>query len=279
LHTTSFGAGELVLDALEAGARRIVLGVGGSATVDGGTGLMQALGVAFLDAAGSPLVGLPASLVDLAKIEMAGIGKAVAGMEVVVLCDVDNPILGPSGAARVFGPQKGATAVSAETLEAALKRLCEVIHCQTGRDVSTVRGGGAAGGVAAGLVGVFGAQLVNGIDYFLDASGFDKALEAADLVITGEGRIDAQTLRGKAPMGVAIRARQRGVPVIALAGQVSDEPELALAFDAVWPIAVEPGPLAEAVKRTALDLAAAGRRIGDLIAVEGLAAVKQGKWF
>jgi len=277
LRATSFGAGELVSAAFEAGARRIVLCVGGSATVDGGVGLLQALGVRFLDASGLVLDDLPAGLSRLQAIDPSQALSQLGRAPITVLCDVENPILGDLGAAAVYGPQKGAGPEAVVILEAALARYCAVIRRQTARDVAKLPRGGAAGGVAAGLAGLASADLVRGIDYFLDATDFDEAVARSDLVITGEGRIDGQTLQGKAPMGVAMRARAGGVPVVALAGQVAADAlgELEQAFDVVLPISADRMRLEEALRRTADDLARTAREIGDQIARGELAALSR----
>jgi glycerate kinase len=275
LRATSFGAGQLIQAALGIGAQRIVLAVGGSATVDGGAGLLEALGADFLDASGAPIADLPRDLARLEVIDLAGVPPELAGGALVVLCDVESPILGPGGAAAVYGPQKGASPEAVKALEGALTRLCDVIRRQTGRDVAQLPRGGAAGGVAAGLAGLLGAELVRGIDYFLDETGFEAALGRADLVVTGEGRIDAQTLQGKAPMGVAMRARARNVPVVALAGQIGDAADLARAFDLVLPIADPPRPLAEALSHTEEDLTRVARSLGDQLAAGALPALSR----
>jgi len=267
LRTTSFGAGELVAAALRAGAQRIVLCVGGSATVDGGCGLLQALGVRFLDGVGAPLTGLPASLADLAAIDAAGALPQLAECAFTVLCDVESPILGARGAARLYGPQKGASPAAVERLELALARYCEVIGRQSGREVAGLARGGAAGGVATGLFGLLGAELAPGAEHFLDAAGFDAALGRCDLVVTGEGRLDAQTLEGKAPAAVAARARGRGVPVVAIAGQVGSGAALRGGFDAVLSTARGPASLAEALAHAGADLRRTAMALGDLLAL------------
>ena len=275
LRASSFGAGQLIKAALGAGAKQVVLGVGGSATVDGGAGLLVALGADFLDASGAPLADLPQDLARLEVIDLAGVPPELMGGALIVLCDVESPILGPGGATAVYGPQKGASPAAVKTLEAGLTRFCDVIRRQTGQDVAQLPRGGAAGGVAAGLAGLLGAELVRGIDYFLDETGFDAALERADLVVTGEGRIDAQTLQGKAPMGVAVRARAQGVPVVALAGQIGDAADVARAFDLVLSIADPPRPLAEALAHAKVDLTAAAKSLGDQLADGALPALSR----
>lgn len=220
LHASTSGVGELVRAALDAGARRLVLGLGGSATTDGGTGMAAALGVRFLDAAGVPLPPGGAPLADLARVDVSGLDPRLRDAEVVVACDVDNPLTGPSGAAHVYGPQKGATPADVEVLDAALRRLAQVLRRDVGADVDAVPGAGAAGGVGAAALAFLGARLAPGIDLLLDLTGFDAALAGADLVVTGEGSLDSQSLSGKAPVGVARRANARGLPVVVLAGRV-----------------------------------------------------------
>ena len=220
LHATSFGCGELIRAALDKGAKKIILGVGGSATIDGGCGALQAMGVRFLDRSKNELRGLPESLTNLDTIDISGIDKRIFDTELIILCDVDNFLLGEKGAASVFGPQKGASEQDVIQLENALTRLRDISFLQTGSDMNKLRHGGAAGGISAGLNIYLHARLVQGIEYFLDMTGFDKALENTDLLITGEGRIDLQTLEGKAPYGVARRAKKKNIIVIGLAGQV-----------------------------------------------------------
>jgi glycerate 2-kinase len=268
LRASTFGTGELIRKALDLSAQQILLGVGGSATVDGATGLLRALGVRFLDATGRELLSPPQSLVDLRALDLSGMDPRLADCELIVLCDVANPLLGPQGAAAVFGPQKGAAPGVIVILEDALQRFAAVVHRQTGRDVAHIPHGGAAGGVAAGLHGLLNAKLVNGIEHFLDATHFDAAVRQADLVITGEGSIDEQTLQGKAPYGVAKRAATRNIPVIALAGRVPLEPNESLqeCFTALLSIGAGPESLEEAMGHTAQNLTRTAREVGNLLA-------------
>jgi glycerate 2-kinase len=224
---TTYGTGELILAALDRGARRLLLGIGGSATTDGGTGMAAALGVRFLDALGKDLPPGGASLMRLARVDVTELDPRIAKTSVTVACDVDNPLTGPNGAAAVYGPQKGAAGDDVLLLDSALRRYARVLRDDLGLDVAEVPGAGAAGGLGAGAIAFLGATLRPGIELVLDAVGFDAAVAGADLVITGEGSLDAQSLRGKAPHGVAKAATAHGVPVIALAGQVSvPEPRL-----------------------------------------------------
>ncbi len=218
--TTTRGVGELLADAARRGARRVIMGVGGSATVDGGAGLAAALGVRLLDASGEELAPGGGELRRLARIDASGLDPAVRDLEICVACDVDSPLLGATGAARVFGPQKGATSEMVEKLEAGLARLAERIARDLDREVAEQPGAGAAGGLGAGLAGFLGARLEPGAELVMDAVGFDARLVGARLLVTGEGRLDGQSLRGKAPAAAARRARKHGVPAAALAGSV-----------------------------------------------------------
>ena len=220
LTATSRGTGDLVRAALDEGVERIVLGIGGSASTDGGTGLAGALGVRFLDSEGAELPPGGRALLDLDRIDLSRRDSRLDGVEVVVASDVDNPLTGPRGAAAVFGPQKGAGADEVPVLDEALRRLADVLRRDAGADVETTPGAGAAGGVGAGAMALLGARLVPGIDLVLDLVGFDAALRGSGLVVTGEGSFDEQSLGGKAPVGVARRSAAHGVPVVVLAGRV-----------------------------------------------------------
>ncbi len=220
LRATTYGTGQLVAAALDEGVDRLVLALGGSATTDGGCGMAAALGARFLAPDGSPLPPGGAALRGLAAVDLRGLDPRLAGVEVLAATDVDNPLTGRRGAARVYAPQKGAGPDDVELLEAALARLAEVLRSDVGVAVAELAGAGAAGGAGGGAVALLGARLVPGIDLVLDLLGFDEALEGADLVVTGEGSLDDQTLSGKAPHGVSRRARAAGVPVLVLAGRV-----------------------------------------------------------
>ncbi|WP_198597783.1 glycerate kinase [Blastococcus atacamensis] len=217
---TTRGVGELVLAALDGGARRIVLGLGGSATTDGGAGMLQALGARLLDAAGNEVGPGGAGLAGIARMDLSPLDQRLRGTRIVVATDVDNPLTGPSGAAAVFGPQKGATAEEVALLDAALSRYASVLMHAVGAWVERRPGAGAAGGTAAGAMAVLGAEVVSGAAMVCELVGLDAALEGADLVVTGEGAFDEQSLRGKAPAEVAGRARAAGVPCVVLAGSV-----------------------------------------------------------
>jgi glycerate kinase len=220
LRASTRGTGQLVAAALGSGVERLVLAIGGSATTDGGAGLATALGARFLDRTGAELPPGGGALSDLDRIDVSGLDPRLREVDVVVASDVDNPLTGPQGAARVYAPQKGASPEDVAVLDAGLARLAEVLRRDLGVDVARVPGAGAAGGVGAGALAFLGARLTPGIDLLLDLVGFDDALAGSDLVVTGEGSVDAQTLAGKAPMGVARRAYGAGVPVLLLAGRI-----------------------------------------------------------
>ena len=269
LHASSYGTGELMLQALDKEANKIILCIGGSATVDGAVGMLRALGFRFLNKNGEELDNLPESLTKLASIDNGTIDKRIMRCELVILCDVENRLLGKEGAATIFGPQKGASPADVKKLEASLSTLKDIVLKQTGKDISIIKHGGAAGGVAAGLAALLNAQLVNGIDYFLSLTGFDKALEKADMVITGEGSIDMQTLQGKGPFGVAKRAKQKGIPVIGLAGKLPLEisTDLHEYFNVLLPINHELADIAKALKDTCANLTRTAQALGNTLAL------------
>ncbi|MBB6691015.1 glycerate kinase [Cohnella xylanilytica] len=255
MRASTYGFGQLIRAGLDAGARRFTLCLGGSATVDGGAGLLQALGFRLLDGAGAPIGPGGGALSELRSIDLGSADARLRACDWVVACDVDNPLTGPSGAAAVFGPQKGATPEQVRRLDANLGHLADVVADATGSRVRDLPGAGAAGGVAAALHALLGARLVPGVRLCVEASGLDRELADADLVLTGEGRVDAQTLRGKTAYGVAQAAQARRVPVLVFGGSVaSDLDPAALAPLGVAAVASasEPGmPLAEAFARAA----------------------------
>ncbi|MFI1971278.1 glycerate kinase [Streptomyces cinnamoneus] len=218
LTATTYGTGELLRAALDAGARTIVLGVGGSATTDGGSGMLAALGGRLADGAGRPVGPGGAALAALAEADLSGLDERLARTRVVLASDVDNPLTGPRGAAAVYGPQKGASPADVEVLDAALAHYAAVLD---GGERAAEPGAGAAGGTGYGALVGLGAAFRPGIEVMLDVLGFETALEGAGLVITGEGSLDEQTLHGKAPVGVARAARARGVPVVAVCGRLA----------------------------------------------------------
>lgn len=220
--TTTYGTGELIRAALDLGARQIVIGLGGSATTDGGIGMAAALGVRFLDASGEPVAPVGGALGQIQRIDASGLDPRLAEVRCEAICDVDNPLLGPQGAAAVYGPQKGATPEQVATLDAGLAQLADRIAADLGREVRGLAGAGAAGGLGAGLHAFLDAELRRGADLVLDLIGLDAQLAGADLVLTAEGQIDEQTAFGKAPAAVAQRAKARGIPCLAIAGGIGE---------------------------------------------------------
>ena len=219
--TTTYGVGQLMLDAARRGAKRIIVGLGGSATNDGGCGAAAAAGVRFYRrGAESPFVPAGGTLSEISRIDASGYDAALRGAEITAMCDIDNPLYGPEGAAHIFGPQKGADAAMVERLDLGLRNLAEKVKESLGLDISDMPGAGAAGGMGAGMSAFFGARLQMGIDAVLDAVKFEEAISGADLILTGEGKIDGQSLRGKVVVGVARRAKASGVPVAAIVGDI-----------------------------------------------------------
>lgn len=263
LFCSSRGTGKLLSTALDSGVESVILGVGGSATVDGGAGLLAALGVGLLDDSGTPIPSGGAGLARLSRIDLSRAHPALARVKLRVACDVDSPLLGPHGAARAFGPQKGATPEAVRELEQNLAHFADVIEQTTGREVRHAVSGGAAGGIAAGLFGVLGATLEPGIDLVLETLGFDQAVQGADLVLTAEGLLDQQSLRNKGPCGVARWSKRRGVPVIALVGGMADDVRAAdfSDFAGIFSICRRPVTLEEAEARAAAWLESAAETV------------------
>lgn len=261
--TTTRGVGELIRAALDAGARHLVVGIGGSATNDGGAGMAQALGVRLLDARGDEIGPGGGCLARLSRIDPSDLDPRIATCRIEVACDVRNPLLGPEGASAVFGPQKGATPDIVRSLDTALARLAERFRLDLGRDAAEMSGAGAAGGLGAGTVAFLGATLRPGVDIVLSAVGLAEAVADADLVITGEGRIDGQSLGGKTPIGVAAVAGRFGKPVIAVTGSLGDGAERVheRGIDAVFPILPRPCGLGEAMEEAAANLRRTAREI------------------
>ena len=245
--TTTYGTGELIKAALAEGLAKIIIGIGGSATNDGGTGMARALGVRFLDAAGQEVAAGGGSLAEICQIDTTGLDPRLKNTEIVVACDVDNPLCGTRGASAVFGPQKGATPEMVQQLDAGLAKYASCARQATGRDVAEKAGAGAAGGLGAGLMFFTPAQLKPGVEIVLDAVGFSDIVRDADFVITGEGRTDFQTAFGKAPVGVAKVAKTHGAPVFCISGGLGDGAEdvLAQGIDAVMSICDRPLSLEE----------------------------------
>ena len=217
---TTYGVGELLLAAKEAGCTKAILGLGGSCTNDGGAGAAAALGAKFTRADGAAFIPTGGTLGEIAALDVSPVAQALQGMELTAMCDIDNPLYGEAGAAAVFAPQKGADAAMVARLDAGLRHLGQVSARCLGRDFSHLPGAGAAGGLGFGMAAFCGAQLRMGIDAVLDAVGFDSLLPGTDVVFTGEGKIDSQSARGKVVSGVAARCRKAGVPVVAVVGQI-----------------------------------------------------------
>lgn len=261
---TTYGTGQLIKAALDAGASKILVGLGGSATSDGGKGMVEALGVRFLDADGLPVEEGLAGLERLFRIDISGLDSRLKDVQVRGLTDVTNPLVGPLGAIPVFGPQKGLAKDRIPEYMQWMERYAELVFKATGRAVADLPGAGAAGGLGAGLHAFLGAELVSGIDCVLDTVGFDRMLEGCALVITGEGRMDGQSARGKAPIGVAHRAKRQGIPVIAIVGSRADDIEEVYneGISVVIPTIGAPHSLEECIERVATDIPCAGETAG-----------------
>ncbi|MBY8858200.1 glycerate kinase [Nocardia sp. CA2R105] len=269
LTATSRGVGELIRAALDTGCRTVILGVGGSACTDGGAGLLAALGAALLDADGGPAGPGGGGLTDIAYLDLHRLDPRIREVDLVLASDVDNPLLGIQGTAAVFGPQKGASAGEVAALEAGLTHWARLVSRRTGFGAADRPGAGAAGGIGFAALAVLGARRSGGIEVLLDLVGFDRTVRGADLVITGEGSLDTQTLHGKAPAGVASRAARSGVRTIAVAGrQLLDDGQLrAAGFAAAYPLTdLEPD-----LRRCQDEAAELLRRQGARIAREQLA--------
>lgn len=263
--TTTYGVGELISHAIDQGSRRIIVGAGGSATTDLGCGAAAALGVRFFDSADDEFVPVGGTLKDVARIDASDAARSLEGISLTVMCDIDNPLAGPNGAARVFGPQKGADPQTVEMLDGGLRHVAGLI-ARDGIDIAEVPGAGAAGGLAGGLMALCGAELQQGIDAVLEAVDFADVIKDADLILTGEGQIDGQSLSGKVPVGVArwaARHRPGDLPVVVFAGSIGDgiDEVYAEGVTAVIPIGRGPELLEEAISRTAENLEAAAENV------------------
>lgn len=260
LITTTFGVGELIREALNHGCSKIIIGAGGSATNDGGSGAVEALGVKFLDKFKKSIALGGGSLDQLAEIDITKLDPRINKAEVIVACDVNNPLTGPQGASYIFAPQKGSSPVQVKELERCLKHYAAVIVKQTGKEVEQLPGSGAAGGLGAGLAAFLNARLTSGIELVMDLLGFNHFLNSADLLVTGEGRLDEQSTLGKVPVGVAHRARRSGVPVVVMAGSVPADNRHNLyeqGITAVFSITAGPLTLNKSIENTALLLSLA----------------------
>ncbi|MDX1992067.1 MAG: glycerate kinase [bacterium] len=271
LKASTFGTGQLMQAGLEHGASRFIVGMGGSATVDGGAGCLQALGVRYLDDTGQPLpAGIGGGdLLRIRQIDVSALDPRWHECEIIVATDVENPALGEEGAAAVFGPQKGASAHDVAVLEANLRHFFTLVKEQLGIDVMTTPGGGAAGAFAAGLMAFLGGKIQSGIELLLKHNHFREQLATADLVVTGEGQMDSQTIYGKGPIGVARLAREYGVPTVAIVGGLNTDDDLLheAGITAVLPTVVKPMTLDEAIARADELVERAALRLGYLLQV------------
>lgn len=269
LSASTYGTGELIRAALDTGVSRIIVGMGGSATTDGGAGCLQALGLRLLDSEGNDIPPGGGGLVYLDHVDASGLHDKLKTTEIIIAADVDSPAVGANGAAAVFGPQKGASDRDVALLDAALVRWFGVISDVTGRGVVDIPGSGAAGALAGGIMAFANASIQSGVDLLLDYTNFNDALADAVLVITGEGKLDGQSLSGKGPIGVARRAKASGVPVIALAGTVEADSDSLRAFGivAAWPIVDHVMPLSEALGRGSELLERTAMRVGNTLSI------------
>lgn len=248
--TSTYGTGELILHALSQGCRKFLIGIGGSATNDAGTGMLTALGVKFFDKSGKQLKGCGEDLEHIAEIDMSSLSPEVQISEFIIACDVDTPFCGPEGAAYVFAPQKGATPQMVKALDKGMFAFAQVIADKFGTDIIPVKGAGAAGGLGGAFKAFLNAKLTKGIEMVLEVLSFDSIIRNADLVITGEGRVDFQTTKGKTAAGVLKHAQNFGIPTIVLGGSVEMCPELAeLGFAGIYSIVNAPVSLEEAMQK------------------------------
>ncbi len=220
---TTFGVGQLMLDAVKRGCKKLIVGLGGSCTNDGGAGAAAACGAKFYDEEGQAFMPVGGTLCRMARVDLSGLKAQLDGIEIIAMCDIDNPLCGPQGAAAVFGPQKGADSAMVARLDEGLRHLAEVVRRDTGCNAMDEPGAGAAGGMGYGMLACFGAKLQMGIETVLDTVSFETLARRADVILTGEGRMDGQSLRGKVVMGIARRAKPLGVPVVAVVGDIGDD--------------------------------------------------------
>ncbi len=269
LITTSWGTGDLIRHALDGGAKRIIIGLGGSATNDGGAGMVQALGVRLLDEQGYSLRAGGADLHRLARIDISEMDPRLATCQIDVACDVTNPLTGPQGASAVFGPQKGATPAMIQQLDVALGHFADIIARDLDCHVRQASGGGAAGGMGAALLAFFHASLRPGIEIVTEALALESLVRDADLVITGEGRIDSQSIKGKVPVGVAKVAKRHNKPVIGIGGSLTDDVSVVYqhGLDAVFSVLHSVCTLEDAFARAGVNLEMAARNIAALIKI------------
>lgn len=254
--TSTYGVGQIIRAAAQRGARRIIVGLGGSATNDGGCGAAAALGVRFLDQRGEAYIPTGDTLDRLAQVDLSGLDPILRDVQLVTMCDIDNPLCGPTGASAVFGPQKGATPEQVEVLDRNLGHLADVTARAIGEDLRDLPGAGAAGGMGFGMKALLGSQMQMGIETVLDTVGFDRLLDGTNLVLTGEGKMDTQSLRGKVVIGVARRAARKNVPVVAVVGDIGDDVEQAydLGVSAIFSTNRVAVPFSQAKPRSRSDM-------------------------
>ncbi|MEM6265615.1 MAG: glycerate kinase [Bacteroidota bacterium] len=267
MRASTFGTGQLILDALDKGCRRIILGLGGSATSDVGTGILQALGVRFLNEAGYEVPTGGGGLGYVEQIDTSRIDARILSTEILIPCDVANTLLGEAGSARVYAPQKGATQEQVENLEENLTKFNEVVLKSQRVDMSVIKHGGAAGGCAAGLKAFLDAKLVGGTEFLLEQIGFHEKLAQSDALITAEGRLDRQTLEGKGPYGVALAATKQNKPTFCITGQIPQDfrTEDFAVFNAIFPITTRPMTLEEAVEEATSLVSFTARQVGAVL--------------
>ena len=269
--TTTFGTGELIIDAINKGAKKIIIGIGGSATNDGGVGMAQALGVRFLDSKDMEikLHGSGGMLKKIVKIDTRETNKVLKNINIIVACDVDNPLCGRLGASYIFGPQKGATPAMVRVLDDNLKHLAKIIKQSLKKDISKLKGAGAAGGLGAGLVAFAKAKMKSGVDIVIDATNLERHMKNTNLVITGEGRVDSQTAYGKTPSGVAKSARKHGIPTLVIGGGITDDAKdiFSHGIDALESACARDMSLEDAIKHSREHLANAAERAIRLVLV------------
>jgi glycerate kinase len=265
--TTTYGTGELIKAALEEGCQKLIIGIGGSATTDSGIGMAQALGVNFLDENGQEVGFGGKELKSIQNIDLSQLDSSIKGAQIQVACDVDNPLYGKNGAAYVYGPQKGATSKMVEELDDGLRHIAQVIKKTLGLDVNNMPGAGAAGGLGAGLTAFLGAELKPGIDIVIEASKIEEIIQDIDLVITGEGMIDSQTIFGKTPIGVARVAKKYSLPVIGVAGSLGSGADEVYehGIDALFSVVDKPMSLEDAIDRASILLESLGENIGRVL--------------
>ena len=268
--TSTFGTGELIKNALDRGCKKLLLGIGGSATNDGGAGMAEALGVKFT--CGREISPRPGggALGDVERIHMEGLDPGIADLDILVACDVSNPLTGPEGASAIYGPQKGADGDMVKKLDHNLEHFAVLIRQQLGKEISHVPGAGAAGGLGAGLMAFLGARLMKGFDMIAETVGLEEKIMQADLVITGEGKMDGQTQFGKTPFGVAQLAQKHGKPVIGIAGTLEEGSEVLyqMGFNVILPIQEKPSDLDFAIRHAGELLKRSGERIARMIRLE-----------